>query len=93
MSALPWGVFDPVDNCWLGSNDEGTGPNVFEEERVAMAARIVYTARFAYPPDRLTLRRFMPEDAASVRPKDEVEPTLSYADAMALLGDPVEVSA
>ena len=92
MSALPWGVFDTVDQCWLGTNDEGTGPNVFADEQVAMAARIVYTARFAYPAGRLVVRRFTDEDAASVRPKDEVEPPLSYAEAMALLGDPVEVS-
>lgn len=91
MSALPWGVFDTLDQCWLGTNDEGTGPRVFEDERVAMAARIVYTARFDYPAGRLVLRRFMPEDAATVRPKDEVEPALSYAEAMTLLGDPVEV--
>jgi hypothetical protein len=91
MSALPWGVFDTVDRCWLGANDEGTGPRVHEDERVAMAVRMVYTARFQYPAGRLTLRRFMPEDAASVRGKDEVEPPLSYADAIARLGDPIEV--
>jgi len=93
MSALAWGVFDSVDQCWLGTNDEGTGPRVHEDERVVMVARDVWQTRFAYPRDRLVLRRFMPEDAASVREKDVIEPALSYSEAMALLGDPVEVSA
>ena len=92
VAILPWGVFDTVDQCWLGTNEHGTGPSVFGEERVAMAARIVYTARFEYASDRLVLRRWMPEDAASVREKDIVEPALSYADAMALLSDPMQVS-
>ena len=38
MSALPWGVFDTLDLCWLGSNDEGTGPRVHEDEQVAMVS-------------------------------------------------------
>ena len=90
MSALPWGLFDTVDACWLGTNDENTGPRTFEDERVAMLARTVYATRLQYPHERIVLRRFMPEDAATVRYKDEVEPALSYAEAMVELGDPME---
>lgn len=82
----PWGVFDTVDQCWLGTNDDGTGPRTHDDEGVAMCARDMWQARFEYPDGRLDLRRFMPSDAADVRLKDEVEPARSYDDAVRSLG-------
>jgi hypothetical protein len=81
--APSWGVFDRVDQCWLGTNDEGSGPRTFADRAIAVAAENVWRARFAYRARRLAVLRY---DGSGTAVKDDVEPTRSNAEAFDILG-------
>lgn len=78
-----WGVYDRVDRCWLGTNDEGTGPRVWDDEIIARASENIARVRLGYPACRLTVRQY---DGSGTKEMPPVEPSRSFAEAMDLLG-------
>jgi hypothetical protein len=78
-----WGVFDRVDECWLGTNDEGTGPRTYADRALATVAENLLRVRFGYPARRLTVLQY---DGSGTREKDSVEPMRSNAEAFDILG-------
>lgn len=83
IQILPWGVLDTVDNCWLGTNEQGDGPRVYDDESLAMVARDLATTMLDYPEGRLEIARYL-ERATVV--KDEVTFVHSFAEACDTLG-------
>lgn len=53
-----WAVLDTLDNCWMGSNSDNTGPKLYEAETVAQFAAEMGRRLLGFTPGRLAARPF-----------------------------------
>lgn len=81
---MRYGLYDTKDNCWIGANDEGTGPKLFKQEEYELAriARQLACVRLGVPYGRIKVRKF--EEDALVK-KDELPTVLGGEEALRLL--------
>lgn len=76
---MRYGLYDLQDHCWVGSNDEETGPKTFEDPQLAEVAREVVCRRLRWPYARVQVRPC--EDTVFTK-KDEVPAHMSTARAL-----------
>jgi hypothetical protein len=78
---MKWGIWDTVDNLWVGTDDAGTGPKLFDEDTVingrpldartvARLAAQIGARRAGFPPTRFVAKEW---DGGPVRVKDELD--------------------
>lgn len=80
-----WGLFDPVDRVWLGTNEEGTGPWTTPDQTLAEAAAKVAVARCEYAVGRIKARRY---DGSGTKLRDTFTPKHSLEKALDMVGFP-----
>jgi hypothetical protein len=65
-----WGIYDTRDNCWLGTNEAGTGPKVFYSKELSDVAAQIADIRFGRERHRIVAREY---DGSATRVKDSID--------------------
>ncbi len=79
------GLYDLTDHCWLGMNEDGTGPKTFTDSDLAEVAREVACKRLGWPFQRVVVKPF--PAAEVLRKKDEVPTRMTTERAIQKLED------
>ena len=80
MTTTKWGIFDTEDNLWMG---DSTGPMLFDDEKVARVAAMVYDVQLGQAPGRSRAEKFTPRPG--LRLHDEKPAIMSALDAIRAL--------
>jgi hypothetical protein len=78
---MKWGIFDTVDQVWVGSNPKGDGPKLYEEHErdLAKVAARMADAMFKTEPGRHREKEFVPQP---VRLRDRKKTKLTAVEAL-----------
>lgn len=67
---MEYGILDTQDNCWMGDNDAGDGPRLFDDEAIARVAAQVMDVQLGWKTGRCRAKEF---NADSLRLRDKVD--------------------
>lgn len=73
---MKYGIYDTVDECWLGDDN---GPKLFEDEVVAQVAAQATGVQLGYAPTRIQHKEFIP---ASLHLRDQVDAKMTMLEAL-----------
>ncbi len=73
---MKWGIYDPVDNCWMG-NDHG--PHLFDDQVIARLVSETTDVMLGYPRRRLLEKEFPDE---KLRLRDTADVKMSAEEAL-----------
>lgn len=77
---LRFSVYDVKARCWMGSNDEGTGPRLYDNEILArLACDVFYTTLGMTGISPFVVKAY---DGSGIKKKDEVSLVMSVPDAL-----------